>query len=441
MRPAQCRLGWLARPYNRCQTLLCVLSFGAVCILHQPASAQEYQLDIGDKIRISVFGQKDLEHTATVNLDGTVWLPIVGRIDAAKSTLRGLHEQVSGYLTANNSIRPEDINIEIVEFRPFYVTGAVAKPGSYPFVPGLTVRQAIALAGGLARPTSEHLTALFQTDPRSSHASIRSEYLHHLARIARLRAELDNKPSFEWQPPEELGIPPDMVKALGDLQRVEFDARAEKLERDRKDLDDLIELAEAEIRALEQQDQRLDAEDERVTQSLAALRQLKERGVVSLQRIDESQRDVFSSRYARDSTRTQLAGARRQQAELINKSKQIDFVRREEITKELNLANAEVDVLQAQLASSAARTELAGEPMAKYCALESKEEGIFVIRAEGGGNKRVPAAEDGEVKPGDTIEVNTVSPLLGLVCRTQTTASSAQNRRGPPPPEHTGQTE
>lgn len=167
---------------------------------YRPASADEYRLSAGDKLRISVYGQKDLDHVSSVDLSGRLWFPTVGRIAAADLTLDDFHSQISKILTANNAVRPEDINIEVVEFRPFYITGGVAKPGSYSFVPSLNVRQAIALAGGLARPSSENLSTLLQSDPRSSYSSILTEYLHRVARSARLRAELEQKPTFEWQP-------------------------------------------------------------------------------------------------------------------------------------------------------------------------------------------------------------------------------------------------
>jgi hypothetical protein len=107
---------------------------------------------------------------------------------------------------------------------------------------------------------------------------------------------------------------------------------------------------------------------------------------------------------------------------LISKKKQMDFARREEITREMNLANAEIDVLQAQMTSAAARTELAGDGVERYCALENKEEGLFINRLKNGRSERIAATEDTEIKPGDTLEVNIVSELLRLTCRSRKAA-------------------
>ena len=43
----------------------------------------------------------------------------------------------------------------IVQYRPFYIHGEVKKPGGYPYQPGMTVNQAIALAGGLTERASK----------------------------------------------------------------------------------------------------------------------------------------------------------------------------------------------------------------------------------------------------------------------------------------------
>ena len=384
---------------------------GALTAVHA-----DHRLGSGDKLRLYVFGQKDLDHTATVDVRGKIWFPTIGRIGAANLTLEEVYQQISKLLRANDTIRPEDINIEVVEFRPFYIVGAVAKPGSYPFIPGLTVVQATALAGGLARASPDQLGIMLQGDPRSSYASLLSEYLHRTARADRLQAELDGKTSFAWEPRPGLPVMPELVKSLSERQSLEFNARAEKLEREKQDVDQLIQLAQAEITTLEQQDDRLQQEDTRVTKNLAELRQLKERGVVSLARIDEFQRDVFSSRYARDSTRSQLATARRQHAELLAKRAQIDVARREENTRELNLANAELDVLKAQLNSAEMRTSLAGDSLEGLCALEGRAEGIFINRQEDGRNKRFAASDDSEVKAGDTIEVKIIDQLLRAQC-------------------------
>ena len=47
------------------------------------------------------------------------------------------------------------MTVSIVEYRPFYVTGEVEKPGSYAFHPGLTIDKAISIAGGFTERASK----------------------------------------------------------------------------------------------------------------------------------------------------------------------------------------------------------------------------------------------------------------------------------------------
>ena len=48
-------------------------------------------------------------------------------------------------------LRPAELSLDIAEYRPVFVQGAVETPGSLRFSPGLTVRQAIAASGGIIR--------------------------------------------------------------------------------------------------------------------------------------------------------------------------------------------------------------------------------------------------------------------------------------------------
>ena len=40
------------------------------------------------------------------------------------------------------------VSVEIIEYRPIFILGEVAKPGQYPYEPGMTVLTAVAIAGG-----------------------------------------------------------------------------------------------------------------------------------------------------------------------------------------------------------------------------------------------------------------------------------------------------
>ena len=57
------------------------------------------------------------------------------------------------------------VSVRIIEYRDFFVNGEVKKPGGYPFKPGLTLRKAVAVAGGLTERASEsRITVIREQD-------------------------------------------------------------------------------------------------------------------------------------------------------------------------------------------------------------------------------------------------------------------------------------
>ena len=48
----------------------------------------------------------------------------------------------------NGFIREPRVALEVETFRPFYILGEVTTPGQYPYVNGLTVQKAVAIASG-----------------------------------------------------------------------------------------------------------------------------------------------------------------------------------------------------------------------------------------------------------------------------------------------------
>ena len=53
------------------------------------------------------------------------------------------------------AVKSPDVTIQIEEYRPFFILGEVKNPGSYPYVPDMTVLTAVAIAGGFTFRASE----------------------------------------------------------------------------------------------------------------------------------------------------------------------------------------------------------------------------------------------------------------------------------------------
>jgi len=108
-----------------------------------------YRLASGDRVRIIVFGQSDLTNSYSLDSTGAISMPLIGRVPAQGLTTAELERAVAAKLR-EGYIRDPSVSIEVAQYRPFFVLGAVACAGQYSFVNGLTVEQAVAAAGGFA---------------------------------------------------------------------------------------------------------------------------------------------------------------------------------------------------------------------------------------------------------------------------------------------------
>lgn len=109
---------------------------------------ERYLLGAGDVISINVYGEPDLSFQRVRLTDaGTFSYPFFKELSANGKTPAQVERYLVQLLEGDYLIEPR-ISVSIVEYRDFYMNGEVRSPGGYPFKPGLTLRKAIALAGG-----------------------------------------------------------------------------------------------------------------------------------------------------------------------------------------------------------------------------------------------------------------------------------------------------
>lgn len=106
-----------------------------------------YKLGVGDRLRVIVLGEGDLSGEFEIGSKGTINLPLIGEVDAEGLTISELEDNIEARL-ADGYLRAPNVTMEVTNYRPFYILGEVQGPGSYPYVNGMTVLNAVALAGG-----------------------------------------------------------------------------------------------------------------------------------------------------------------------------------------------------------------------------------------------------------------------------------------------------
>lgn len=115
------------------------------------ASAQDdqegYRLGTGDKVKVTVYGHENLSGESDVDSTGNLALPLIQTVKASGLTVQELERSIVAKLSPDYLKNPR-VSVEIISNRPFFILGEVQKPGSYPYVNGMTVVTAVALAGG-----------------------------------------------------------------------------------------------------------------------------------------------------------------------------------------------------------------------------------------------------------------------------------------------------
>jgi len=118
-----------------------------------------YVLGPGDKLKLTVYGETDLSGEFTVDGSGYVRLPMIGQVRAAGYTAQQMEQMVASTLSQGYMKSPR-VSVEISTYRPFYVIGAVNRPGQYPYVEHMSALNAIALAGGFTPTAVESVVFL-----------------------------------------------------------------------------------------------------------------------------------------------------------------------------------------------------------------------------------------------------------------------------------------
>lgn len=106
-----------------------------------------YRLASGDRLRVIVFGQDNLSNIYAVDGSGRISMPLIGPVEAQGRTTRQLEQAIEGKLRGG-FLREPKVSVEVDTYRPFFVLGEVTNSGQFPFVNGMTVQTAVAIAGG-----------------------------------------------------------------------------------------------------------------------------------------------------------------------------------------------------------------------------------------------------------------------------------------------------
>lgn len=375
----------------------------------QFASAQEqprYRLGPGDILQISVFGVADFGRRVSVNVDGDISLPFLGELRAEGLTIPDLRLILAEALTQDGRIQDADVTVEMVEHRPFYITGDVARPGAVSYRPGATVRHAIALAGGYdaLRFRAEN-PLMIAPDLKSENESLWIDYARQQALIISLQGELGQTAEIDLTPIYSLPLPRKTLDDIAQFERNDLKMRRETYAKQQSYLEALSREADTTLSSLKETQQNN-------TESLALQQNALDRavasaskGLVATNRIDDERRALSEIRSRRTDVQARIDQTWRQRQEL---SRNLELQNEQHLTQlnySLREATIELEKLTARLQASNEKLLYAGAVKAQ---LRGEHSGLSLVihRNINGEVVAIAATENTEVIADDVLEVS-----------------------------------
>ena len=175
---------------STCSLKIGLLAVALCCSLN--SARAEYRLQGGDVVEISVSGVPDLRQRAPVQLDGSITFPVIGTFMVEGvdfSDVRGKIQSPDGR-EFSRTFEREEVAATIVEYRPVFITGDVTRAGEQPFRPRMTVRQALATAGGFSALARGTATSFDTANLRSEYVTVWLNLAREHVRVWRIRTEL-----------------------------------------------------------------------------------------------------------------------------------------------------------------------------------------------------------------------------------------------------------
>jgi len=134
--------------------MVAAIIFASLALRPQLASAQEvsameeYAIQPGDVLQVSVWKEEDLTQQVIVRPDGRISFPLAGEIKAAGKSVENLRELLSERL--KKYIPDPVVTVSVIQLtgNTIYVIGKVNRPGAFPIARNVDVMQALTLAGG-----------------------------------------------------------------------------------------------------------------------------------------------------------------------------------------------------------------------------------------------------------------------------------------------------
>jgi polysaccharide biosynthesis/export protein ExoF len=382
----------------------------AAALMMAQAAVAEYRLGPADSLKIRLQEWPDVTGEYTVSPEGNLALPLFGELKARGLTVSELAAQLTDRLRGRGSMTERSVvAVEIVRFRPVFVLGDVQRAGDHAWRPGLTVMQAVALAGGFQRPPAAGQLRL-DRDLALAEAELRSlqERRARLAlRAARLQAAGEGGADFAL--PALPALEAAEIAALVQGEKAQLAHERARTDQERRSLDAVRTIYEQQIAFLKGQIDALKREADPMRRQLSELKALSGRGLAATPSLMSLERALAQN----DNEQLGVSGAIARGRESIEAAEQrvreIAAERRRDNLRELQGVRQELGEVEARLAGTQALIEeihaTADSEAQGLNADAMRRREIFVLRKVDGALKELPAADGMDLQPEDVVRV------------------------------------
>jgi polysaccharide export outer membrane protein len=399
-----------------------------------PATARsEYRLQPGDILEVLITGVPDFRQRTPIGAEGDIALPLAGQVKVGDLSMAEARSRIAGELSnklyrqftndgreISHLIVGTEVVVTVSEYRPVFVDGDVTKPGEYPFRPGMTVRQAIAVAGGLDVLRAQGPDpALLATDLQADYQTAWQEIAAEQARLWRLRTELAD--SDKTGTDNKVPVPGDVNGALMQGEVEQYQARKADLQNSKALLQEAINKATLQLGILAEKKIKDEEGSQADLADFKTVRDLFQKGLAQIARLSEARRASLLSSEQLLQTVVETSNVERQRDEYARQLASLDSVRRIDDLQELQKTNLRLAELTSRLKGDSDKLMHIGRLRSQLTAGGGRKADIAVHRETASGPERVDAGDDLELTPGDVVDVR----LRGQTA-TSTIASSAK---------------
>jgi len=305
------------------------------------------------------------------------------------------------------TIEPDEVTANVVEYRPIYVNGDVSKPGEETYRPSMTVRQAVALAGGYDVVRLRMNNPILESaDLKGEYESLWTEYAKEQAHVWRLKKELGQQTALDERSLLDVPISRSMAQEIVKVETENLKARQTDQQAERTFLQRGIAEADEQINVLAQQQKTEEDGNQADIEELERAKELFSRGNLTTLRVTDARRAMLLSSIQKLQTTAQLLQTKRQKDDLARQIDRLDGQRRSDMLRELQESTVALSKTRFKLQSTGEKLQYTSLAKSQLARGFGNKPAITVVRNGAKGVENLVANEDFELQPGDVVEIS-----------------------------------